>query len=427
MKSIVRLGMCLCLSLAPTGSMAADDPAGAYRLGPQDRLMIRVHSLRKNFAEAYSWTPLTGEFTVGSNGSLSLPLIGETMASGQTTANLAAGISRALQETANLSEPPSASVEVIQYRPFFILGAVQQPGKYEYQPGMTVLQALSVAQGLARATDMSGVEREVIVAAGDVRSLDAEQSRLGVKLARLNTEVAGADAIVFPPEVVSRSADPRVAIAMREETLRFNARREAVEAEIEAIKRGRTLLQQELKSLEEKGKSLDRQVEANKREVRAVSDLVSRGLAVTPRQLAAENAQVTIESNRLDVQVATLRAQQALARAERDIIEVGARYRREALDDVAATRAQLDQVYERIRTAERLLQNSEARSPAAKSDTGELSPIFKITRVTGTGAETSTVEDTARLQAGDVVQVILPRPPRTSAAVSPSEAAVLTR
>ena len=39
------------------------------------------------------------------------------------------------------------SVEVSQYRPIFILGEVKNPGQYPYEPGMTMLTAVSVAGG----------------------------------------------------------------------------------------------------------------------------------------------------------------------------------------------------------------------------------------------------------------------------------------
>ncbi len=38
-------------------------------------------------------------------------------------------------------------VEVIAYRPVFILGEVSKPGQYPFQPGMTVLTAVAVAGG----------------------------------------------------------------------------------------------------------------------------------------------------------------------------------------------------------------------------------------------------------------------------------------
>jgi protein involved in polysaccharide export with SLBB domain len=43
-----------------------------------------------------------------------------------------------------------AAVEVAQYRPFAIMGDVQKPGQYPYRPGLTVLEAISLAGGYYR-------------------------------------------------------------------------------------------------------------------------------------------------------------------------------------------------------------------------------------------------------------------------------------
>ena len=48
---------------------------------------------------------------------------------------------------AHLLRNPSVSVEVVTYRPIFVLGEVNRPGQYPYQPGMTVVTAAAVAGG----------------------------------------------------------------------------------------------------------------------------------------------------------------------------------------------------------------------------------------------------------------------------------------
>jgi protein involved in polysaccharide export with SLBB domain len=395
------------LSITPTPSAAQSAPQ-RYTLGPQDRLMIRVHSLRRNTGEAMAWTPLNGEFTVGADGTVSMPIIGPIRAEGQTVTKLAEQIGSALKESANLAETPSASVEILRHRPFYILGAVQQPGKFEFLPGLTVLQALSTAQGLARAADLSGLERDMIMSSGELRTLEAEKIALEATMARLSAEIAEADMIGPVPALADIASDPRVATAIAEETLRFRARRSALQGELDAIEQSKVLLQRELVSLDEKGKSLDRQIEANKRELRLVSDLVSRGLSVSPRQLAAENTQVTIESSRLDVQVAALRAHQALARANRDIVDLKARHRKEALDTSATTRALLAQNAEKTETARRMLRNAESRSPGSGAEVEEIVPRFRLTRNEASGRTTRMVSDSEMLQPGDVIEVLLP-------------------
>jgi polysaccharide export outer membrane protein len=75
-----------------------------------------------------------------------LPLLGPVQAAGRSTAELETEVAAALKRRALLRDP-SVSVEVIGYRPIFLLGEVARPGQYPYQPGMTVVTAVSVAGG----------------------------------------------------------------------------------------------------------------------------------------------------------------------------------------------------------------------------------------------------------------------------------------
>ena len=113
---------------------AASD--NAYRLGPGDQIRIIT------FGE----DTLTGEFRLSDNGNIAVPLLGNVRAQGLTTGQLASTIEGSLKQR-NLFKNPSVSVEVLAYRPFFILGEVTKPGQYPFQPGMTVLTAVAVGGG----------------------------------------------------------------------------------------------------------------------------------------------------------------------------------------------------------------------------------------------------------------------------------------
>ena len=105
-----------------------------YRLGPGDQLRISV------FNEA----ELTGQFVVGSQGTISYPLVGDVRAGGLTIAEFTESLRQALLE---YIRQPNVSVEVANYRPFFILGEVQRPGTYPYSASLTVLNAVATAGG----------------------------------------------------------------------------------------------------------------------------------------------------------------------------------------------------------------------------------------------------------------------------------------
>ena len=123
---------------------AAPEPAAAaagngadyeYRLGSADKVRITV------FGEE----DLTGEFLVSGAGRISMPLIGEVPALGLTTAELQAAIAAKLED--GYMKMPKVSAEVLNYRPFYILGEVKKPGEYPYTTKLTVLKAVATAEG----------------------------------------------------------------------------------------------------------------------------------------------------------------------------------------------------------------------------------------------------------------------------------------
>lgn len=116
---------------APVGANADDN----YQLGPGDKIRVTV----------FNEETLSGEFSVGSEGMVSLPLIGDVNARGKTAPQLSTEIQSKLAD--GYLREPKVSVEVSTYRPFFILGEVKAPGQYPYASGMTVMNAVATAQG----------------------------------------------------------------------------------------------------------------------------------------------------------------------------------------------------------------------------------------------------------------------------------------
>ncbi len=117
-----------------------------YVLGSGDELRITV------FGEK----DLSGKFEIGGHGSLSLPLIGEVQATGLTLKDLASRISTKLKD--GYLKRPRVSIEVLNYRPFYIIGEVKEPGSYPYVAGMTVLNAVALGKGFTYRADKNDIK-----------------------------------------------------------------------------------------------------------------------------------------------------------------------------------------------------------------------------------------------------------------------------
>ncbi len=133
--SLLLLGLAGC---APGGDLQKlpNYQAAGYTLGSGDQVRLIT------FGE----DQLTGDFRVDDRGDMAMPLIGSVHAAGLTPEGLGTELQGELKRR-NLLQDPSVAVEVMSYRPVFILGEVAKPGEYPYQPGMTMLTTVAKAGG----------------------------------------------------------------------------------------------------------------------------------------------------------------------------------------------------------------------------------------------------------------------------------------
>lgn len=124
-----------CASYQPAPRAFHEATIQPYRLDSGDRLRVTV----------FEQTGLTGTYSVDQAGYISFPLVGAIAARGKTAQELEGVVAGELRK--GFLRDPDVSIEIDQYRSFFILGEVGQPGQYAYVPGMTVQNAIAIAGG----------------------------------------------------------------------------------------------------------------------------------------------------------------------------------------------------------------------------------------------------------------------------------------
>lgn len=131
-----------------------------YRIGPGDKLNVTV----------FGHPDLSVEALVDGLGRFSMPLIGQIPADSKTITQLQEEITAALNKDYIIN--PRVNLEVVNFRPFYILGDVNKPGSYPYIEGMTVRMAVAMAGGFTRRAQ----EEPIAV----IRSQDSEQIKIDV-------------------------------------------------------------------------------------------------------------------------------------------------------------------------------------------------------------------------------------------------------
>lgn len=381
----------------------------AYRLGPQDKLRLKVWEWRPNSGSSVEWEAISGEFVVDPGGALSLPLLGSLKAEGSTVEELALAIGSRLKDVTGLVAAPKASVEVIQYRPFYIVGAVERPGEYPFRPGMTVLQALTIAGGFFRPeASLSRFERESIIAQGDIRVNEAQRVGLTLRRDRLLSESANDDDIKLSREIVERNREVAVTQGIQEERQIFQTRRKSLQSQIDMLNQANRLLQEELKTLAAKIVTQTKQVELSKRELENITSLSGKGLVVSARQLSVEQNVAQMETRMLDLQLAVAKTQQDISRNDRSIVDLRNARSNEILRDLRETQITLDAVTERIATYRTLLFDSQVTAPRQQlPQVDEISRlIFRVARREGGEIRQISADVDTPVMPGDVVRVM---------------------
>lgn len=267
------------LLLSSTASSAwAGEP---YKIGSGDVLQITV----------YGDPGLSGTFPVSVEGTIGYPILGNVPVAEHTVSEVSDTISGALlQHIPNLS----VSVAMKEYAPVFVIGDVQNPGKYEFRPGMIALELFALSGGLKEATDkLDSAGTQLVSARQEYSDTSLQLFAMDVKRARLDAELASK-----PFEYVldkNTSTDDRLdrQQIIDSERRMYALRLAALQSEENALRAQKQNYREEIVTLEQSTKLRNEEIALLEQNVDASKTLVDKGLSAqsslrdTQRQLSA--------------------------------------------------------------------------------------------------------------------------------------------
>lgn len=394
-----RLAICAAIIVSGPGMARAEE----YRLGVMDKLRVRVAEWQTAEGAVRDWSAVSGEYTVGASGNVSLPFVGDLPASGRTTTEVAEEIGIKIQKLFGLRDRPSASVEMAKYRPVYLYGEVQTPGEYPYAPDMTVLKAISLGGGLRRADNGQRFARDFINASGESAVQVAERNRLLIRRARLQAEIGKHDEIALPEEL---NDTPGVDKLLASEMALMESRDKRQKRQLAALGDLKSLLQSEVESLGKKAETQARQLELVMEDRDNVDSLAEKGLALAQRKLSLEQRVADVQSSLLDIDAASLKAKQEMSKAAQDETNLRDDWDAQLAQELQNTEAELDALTLKLGTSrdlmtEALMQSAEATQVAEQG----ANITYTIMREKdGKPEEMAATENTPVLP-GDVIKV----------------------
>lgn len=391
-----------------TPSIANDADQRAYRLDAQDKIRLKVFEWRPSRDEVYEWAALNDSYVIGAGGRLSLPMIGEVAAAGLTTDELARNIADRMKTQIGLIEAPNISVEVVTFRPFYITGRVANPGEYAFRPGLTVLQAVSIAGGLYRGDRNNGVrlEREAIQGKGDLDLLSLERDSLLAKRARIEADLKNIAAIIFPPEL-DRDAES-VQRLLHQETAILDSLRSAFQAQLEPLMNLKTQLQKESASLHKRIDTHESEMKLAEEELTNVKSLASKRLVAEQRRIGVQRNVYQLAADHMRLEMDLVRVQQEISRTDLQLSELKSKRANDLTQELRSTQAKLDEATRRYDTSKKLLLET-AMSDGQLADSGEIggmaSATFRIVRRNDGSPLEMTAEENTLVEPGDTIKV----------------------
>ncbi|WP_274425378.1 polysaccharide biosynthesis/export family protein [Chelativorans sp. YIM 93263] len=385
--------------VAALGGMLVVSPAAAqsdeaYRVSSGDVLSIVV----------YGEAALSGDYPVAPDGTIAYPLLGNVSVKGLNPIEVGRKIDSALSEYV-----PGATVttSVAEYAPIFLIGDVENPGEYQYRPGMIAIELVALGGGVRRGSSATdNAQLQLISARQEYADLALQIFALEARRARLQAEFEGRDYTYTPPtdsEPAVREARQR--LIEGEKTL-FEIRQATLASEDEALAAQEQSYQDEIEQLTESIELHSNEIELLGQDVASNRDLAERGLTAKSNLREVERR---LSSARRDA----LELHSYLARARQN--QLAFRQRRQALvetrrNEAAAEIQEIDLNLARMRSSQRSVLDTVAET--ALITNGPEKPIVSyelLRRAEGDYQELDASERDSILP-GDVLRVELTNP-----------------
>ncbi|WP_416357053.1 polysaccharide biosynthesis/export family protein [Aureimonas phyllosphaerae] len=329
-----------------------------YRLQPGDVLQFSILSAN----------PISERLVIDLGGQINVPVGGRFEAGGLTLEELRQAVVGRLKVGSfpigrdengravwDAVFPEAIVLDIAEYRPVFMSGDILTPGAQPFRPGMTVRQAISVAGGASPFRTRQDPSLELLGAKEQELALLARETSLRFQAARIEAELAEAEAPAFDAVPDNGlDAGKRAALRQSEQDL-FDTRRQDFTEHRNTISQGILTIEKRSELLAESQKNLEEENRSYHEELERVEALFSKGLVQVGRLNDAQRLVFLVASRALDTSA-------EVARLDRELVEMRRSYEEASTDrrmqnlanqkqaslDLLSTQAELERLRQRL-------------------------------------------------------------------------------
>ena len=400
-SSVVLAGIFVILSAHSTFAGAKDkkgqDEISQFRASPGDKLKISV----------FARPELSNVSLVDGSGSIAMPGIGRVGVSGLATVDIEQVIAKKLREIFDLSNP-IVLVEFVEYRPFFVVGDVNNPGQFRYVTGTTVVQAVAISGGFALGgLDTWEQESEIVDTREGLKTVTREYWSAVATRSRLMAESENRDDVQYPENLLVYERNSEGPSLTTVEDRIFHFRKKGL-AETIKLRSGQIKkLNREMMALDAQTKSVNETIRLTHLEFKDRQILFKKGFARKSVLLDLERRIAELTIARLNVTLAKTRVEHKVGDIEFKIFEDRKSLHDEINQDLKSAEDRLVIMRGRVEAeSEHLRQRLTLLRGVVTGTSGDSHYQYTIMRKAGEMLRQIDATETVQILPGDVLRVL---------------------
>ncbi|EXL06358.1 MULTISPECIES: polysaccharide biosynthesis/export family protein [Brucella] len=379
------------------GAFGALADGQAYRVGANDVLQVTV----------YGQPSLTGLYPVDVDGNIGYPVVGNISVTGLTTNEISEKIAGSLSQ-----HIPGLTVTatINQYAPVFVVGDVKAPGKYQFRPGMVVLELMALGGGAGKAESPAlTAGMQLISAQQEYVDLQMQITAMAIRRARFEAELNGTDFTYTLPDQAAANKET-VALTQKmldgEKTV-FNVRRNNLAAERRALEAQAASYGDEIQTLQQSIKLHDTEIGLLQENVDSSKSLVDRGLAAKSNLRDMERDLSATRRAALELASFLARARQNQLAMEQRIANLEEIRKSEAATNLQDIDLNIARMERRSNTQLQAMAEIAKSSGNISAATLRQKLVFSISRIVNGSFQDIVADESTEIKPGDILRVEL--------------------
>lgn len=347
------------------------------------------------------------DLLISTEGVIQAPLLGAVNIAGLTLPAALEELNRRYIES-EIFRKPKIGLSVAEFRPVFVIGDVQSPGSYPYQPQLTVEKAIGLAGGQIKAKPAEDPFLQRARIRGELSALKASIIAEGLAHARLNAQLDGRLKISDEdiPTMARPYMDESLARIYRDVELQI------LEADIEGFIKQRDNLEEGLKEaehslrlFEQLYKKLEKAVGFTKGDLERAKELQKRGIQTLSNVSNIERQLTNEEARMLQILTVISDERRGIGTLKRKLAGLEQSRKMNILSEMQQRNSRLAKIVFNRRIAEEQLVLLSTMSEQELAENKEVILDFMIRRTAGGETRVFSGSPDTLMAPGDVVTV----------------------